>query len=418
MNTTSNLSHAYLDIYERYVDEASFLWLMRSIAVNQPHYNVADVQALEVRVQAQLDGLMTSIDIAWSLCEKALELNGPGEVFAAAIVAFKSHDAAKIQKVVDAGLVSDATFKGLTSAIAWLPSKVSYPWIQKFLISKDLNHKYLAIALCSIRRENPGEYLGKFLEREDCLQHEKLYTRCLRIIGELKRHDLTPVLNKAIESKDKNTAFWASWSAILLGNKTLVQKMEPYIFTASPHQDKALNIAFRVLSINDARSWITRLSGDAQHIRSVIKATGILGDPHAVDWLILKMREHKYARLAGESFTFITGIDLEKNQLNQDAPEHYEPIPNENAGDEIVAMDDDEKLPWPNATAVASIWKQTGGQLTKGQRYLLGKEINASNLITHIQNAYQRQRHAAAMERALLNVTQVLQNTRAKVNQG
>lgn len=418
MNTTNNISHAYLDIYERYVDEASFLWLMRSIAVNQPHYNAADVQALEARVQAQLDGLMTSIDIAWPLCEKALELNAPGEVFAGAIVAFKSHDASKIQKVVDAGLVSDATFKGLISAIAWLPSKISYPWIQKFLTSKDINHKYLAIALCSLRRENPGEFLPKFLQRDDCLQHEKLYVRCLRLIGELKRHDLMSALDTAMASDNKNIAFWASWSAMLLGNKALVTKMEPHIFKASPHQDKALNITFRVLSINDARSWITRLSGDSQHIRTVIKATGILGDPHAADWLILKMREPKYARLAGESFTFITGIDLEKNQLSQDAPEHYEPIPNEDAGDEIVALDDDENLPWPNATAVAAIWKQSSGQFTKGQRYLMGKEINKSNLASHIQNAYQRQRQAAAMELALLDASQILHNTSARVIQG
>jgi uncharacterized protein (TIGR02270 family) len=130
------------------------------------------------------------------------------------------------------------------------------------------------------------------------------------------------------------------------------------------------------------------------------------------------MREPKYARLAGESFTFITGIDLEKNQLTQDAPEHYEPIPNEDAGDEIVALDDDENLPWPNATAVATMWKQSCGQFTKGQRYLMGKEINKANLVNHIQNAYQRQRQAAAMELALLDASQILQNTSARVLQG
>ena len=418
MNTATNISQAYLDIYERYVDEASFLWLMRSIAVNQPHYNAADVRALEQRVQAQLDGLMTSIDITWPLCEKALELNGPGEVFAAATLAFKSHDAAKIQKVVDAGLVSDATCKGLLSAIAWLPSPVSHPWMQKFLTSKDINHKYLAIALCSLRRENPGEFLSKFLQRDDCIQHEKLYARCLRLTGELKRHDLIPALATAMTSDNKEIAFWANWSAVLLGNKALVQKMEPHIFNASPHQNRALNITFRSLSINDARSWITRLSGDVKHSRTVIKATGILGDPHAVDWLLLKMREPQHARLAAESFTFITGIDLVKSKLSQEAPDQYEPLPNAEASDETVAMDDDENLPWPNPEAIATYWQKTSGQFTKGQRYLLGKAINAGNMTAHCQNAYQRQRHAAAMELALLEPSHVLQSTSAKAMQG
>ena len=417
MNTTRNTSRAYLDMYERYVDEASFLWIMRSIAVNQPHYNLADVKALEERVQKELDGLMLAIDTAWEVCEQALDLNGPGEIFTAAIVAFTSHDAVKIQKVVDAGLVSDVTFKGLSSALAWLPSKISYPWMQKFLISKDLNHKYLAISLCEIRRENPGDYLNTFLQREDCLQHEKLYTRCLRIIGELKRHDLAPALNKAMASDNDNIAFWANWSAMLLGNKTVVNKMEPYIFKPSPHQERALNMAFRVLSIDDARHWITRLADDPQNSRSVIKAAGILGDPHAVDWLILKMRETPHARLAGESFTLITGIDLAQNNLTQEPPANYEPLPNENADDGHVAMDEDEHNPWPNATLVEAYWISIQGRFVKGQRYLLGQDINAANLSQHLQNACQRQRHAAAMEWALSDVSQVLPNTRAKVMQ-
>ena len=418
MNTNSRLSNAYLDIYNRYVGEASFLWLMRSIAVNQPHYNVADVKALEERIQVQLDGLMTSIDIAWEVCEKSLEQNGPGEVFTAAIIAFKSHDSVKIQKIVDAGLVSDAAFAGLVSALAWLPSKISHPWTQKFLISKDLNHKYLAISQCSVRRENPGEYLLKFLQREDCLKHEKLYISCLKIMGELKRHDLVSELNKAINSENEKIAFWANWSAILLGNKLLVNKMELYIFKPSSFQNKALNLAFRVLSINDARNWITRLSSDTKNLRLVIKATGILGDPHAVEWLILKMREAKHARLAAESFTMITGIDLVQHGLTQAPPDNYEPLPSENTNDGSAEMDEDENLPWPNAALIGSSWKSLSGQLIKGQRYFLGKEINAGNLSMHIQYAYQRQRHNAAMELALSDVSKILQNTCAKVSQG
>jgi len=83
----------------------------------------------------------------------------------------------------------------------------------------------------------------------------------------------------------------------------------------------------------------------------------------------------------------------------------------------MVTMDEDEYLAWPNAALVAARWQKTVGQLTKGQRYLLGKEINTSNLLEHLQTAFQRQRHAAAMELALLDASRVLTNTRAKVNQ-
>ena len=70
--------NAYRDIYEQYVTEASFLWVLRDIAVNQPHYEPADILELEQRIQAHLDGLMTSVDIGWDVCEAALELREPG----------------------------------------------------------------------------------------------------------------------------------------------------------------------------------------------------------------------------------------------------------------------------------------------------------------------------------------------------
>jgi len=151
-----NNMNAYSDIYEQYVD---------------------DIRELEERIEAQLDGLMTSTDVAWNTCIKALSLEEPGEVFVATVVAFRSHDSAKIQKAIEVGLTSDSTFKGLVSALGWLPNSLINPWIQKLFISKDLNHKYLALAACSVRRENPADYLKT---------HVKLYARALRLIGELK----------------------------------------------------------------------------------------------------------------------------------------------------------------------------------------------------------------------------------------
>ena len=129
------------------------------------------------------------------------------------------------------------------------------------------------------------------------------------------------------------------------------------------------------------------------------------------------MKDQTHARLAGEAFTLITGIDLEQDRLNSAAPPNTVPMPNDDAHDPTVTMDADEYLAWPNAALVAARWQQTVGQLTQGQRYLLGKEINTSHLLEHLQTSFQRQRHAAAMELALLDTSHVLTNTRSKVSQ-
>jgi len=99
---TLNTMNAYKDIYEQYVTEASFLWILRSIAVEQPHYTREDIYELEQRIEAQLDGLMTAVEEAWEVCLDALELEQPGEVFTATVTAFRSHDVGKIQTAVEA----------------------------------------------------------------------------------------------------------------------------------------------------------------------------------------------------------------------------------------------------------------------------------------------------------------------------
>ena len=407
--------NAYREIYEQFVDDASFLWVLRSIAVEQPHYNAADIYELEQRIEAQLDGLMTAVEDAWEICLQALELEEPGEVFTASVIAFRSHDVAKIQKTIETGLANDEATKGLISAMGWLPGKLVHPWIEKFFTSKDLNHKYLALAACSVRRENPGEYLNRILERDDCKQHEKLYARAIRLIGEIRRQDLMPHLSEAINSEQDDIRFWSNWSAILLGNRTAVTNLEPYVFKTGMHQMNAINIAFRVLPIEQARNWISKLAADKDQERTVIKATGILGDPHAVNWLITKMREPAYAKLAAEAFVLITGIDLEKNHLAAEIPPAIAVQPNSDTDDDDVSLDEDENLLWPNPELVSSIWMSQGQNYIAGQRYFMGKKINTDFLRNTFSNVNQRQKYAVAMELALTDSTTPLYNTRARM---
>ncbi len=410
----TNKVNPYNDIYEQFVEQASFLWVLRSIAVEDPHYDVESLLELEQRIEAQLDGLMSSVEVAWEICLQALEHEEPGEVFTSAVIAFRSHDSVKIQKAIEAGLSSDETAKGLISAMGWLPGILVHPWIKKFFSSKDLDHKYLALAACSVRRENPGEYLNNILDRDDCKNHRKLYARALRLIGELRRLDLMPYLNEALSSEHKDIRFWSNWSAILLGNRAAVKNLESFIFEQGTHQINAIDIAFRVLPVEQARNWVSRLAGDKEQKRAVIKSTGILGDPHAVNWLISKMSEPLEARLAGEAFTLITGIDLEENELVADIIPVVSPQPNDDVDDEDVSLDDDENLPWPNQEKITSLWMSLGSGFISGQRYFMGKSISENSLNRIIINGYQRQRHAAAMELALTSVPIPLQNTRSR----
>jgi len=415
VDTLNNEMNAYKDIYEQYVTEASFLWILRSIALDQPHYTGEEVAELERRIEAQLDGLMSEVDAAWEICLETLEYEQPGEVFTAAVVAFRSFDVAKIQLAVEAGLKNERTLKAFVSALGWLSGNLVHSWIKKFFSSKDMDHKYLALAACSVRRENPAEYLNRILERDDCRENERIYARALRLIGEFRRQDLSQSLSRAMASDNDEIKFWANWSTILLGNKSAVRNLEPYVLNPGPHQFDAINIVFRVLSVEQARDLISKLADDDTQTRAVIKATGVLGDPHAVNWLISNMSNPEFARISAEAMCFITGIDLEQYQLIDETPADVAPQPDDDAANDDVSLDEDENLSWPDAEKVSRVWMNLGMNFTAGNRYFLGRSITPELLNEKIQNAYQRQRHAAAMELALLNTPVPLQNTRARV---
>lgn len=408
-------THAYRDLYEQSVIEASIAWVRRADAVHHPRYTLADIAQLEQHIAAPLEGLMTSPELAWECCEQALALGEPGEQFTAAVIALRSQNMHHIQTAVETGLSQERATKGLVSALGWLEPDLSVPWIARFLQGKDPRHKYLGVAACSVRREDPGEVLTSLLGREDCRQHIPLYARALRLAGELRRRDLMPALHAAADSREPAIFFWAQWSQILLGVHAAVKNLEPLVFSAGPHRARAIHIAFRVLPIETAHTWISTLSHDPMNTRIVIAATAALGDPQAVSWLIGKMAEPRLARCAGEAFTAITGVDFVKYQLHQDRLVDAQTMADDEAADTEADLHDDHGLPWPDADKVATWWRQHGANFRIGQRHFLGKPITREWLEYNLTEGGMHYRQAAALELALAYPDARFINTCARV---
>lgn len=410
------MKQTYQDFYEHSVEDASFLWILRSARIEQSHYTAHDIRTLEQRIETRLDGLMTALDTGWQACEAALAYQEPGEVFTAMVTAMRSHEAEKIKAVVDIGLDNALATPGLISAMGWLPDELANPWTERFLNGKEMAHKYLGLATCSVRRQNPGEHLTHILQRSDCQQHEKLYCRALRLIGELRRQDCMPAIHQAIQDDNENIRFWAAWSAVLLGHQASAHHLQDFIFRAGPYQHQAIQLAFRALPVQQARAWISSLSDDKEQTRAVIKATGALGDPHAINWLINTLQNPALAKLAGEAFTTITGIDLKAHGLTLDAAENAPGNISviDDADGNTIDREDDEDLPTPDAEKVAALWCQQSPYYIIGQRYFMGQPMAAAHLKAILISGTQRQRHAAALELALSESDTPLPNTRAR----
>ena len=114
------------------------------------------------------------------------------------------------------------------------------------------------------------------------------------------------------------------------------------------------------------------------------------------------MEDLKLARLAGEAFSFITGLDINYLHLDCEAPENLDSGPNDNPDDDNVAMDEDDGLPWPDPAKLQSWWNANQQRFQPGVRYFMGERVTVEHCKKVLRDGFQRQRIAAAEYLCLL----------------
>ena len=148
--------------------------------------------------------------------------------------------------------------------------------------------------------------------------------------------------------------------------------------------------------------------------RSLIRATGVIGDPLYIPWLIEHMAEPATARLAGEAFSMIAGLDFAYRDLDRKPPRDFEPGPNDDPADENVALDEDENLPWPDPERIGQWWTANRSRFSAGTAYFLGTPKAQADWLEALSDAFQRQRHAAALELAIRQPDKAMFEVRAR----
>jgi uncharacterized protein (TIGR02270 family) len=153
----------------------------------------------------------------------------------------------------------------------------------------------------------------------------------------------------------------------------------------------------------ESHALLQSLASNAASIRRLIRGTGLAGDPTYVPWLIGFMTKDPLARLAGESFSLITGLDLAWLDLERKPPQDFESGPNDDPDDPNVEMDEDDGLPWPDQAKVQAWWDANSHRFQPGVRYFMGEPLNRENCLRVLKEGFQRQRIAAAYYLSLLN---------------
>jgi uncharacterized protein (TIGR02270 family) len=399
------------EIVEQHAEEAAFLWIQRDNAVVAPNYSLKDLAELDERVEANIDGLRLAGEIGWKICKDALDLQEPGEVFTAGVLAFESKDKQRIDKVLDAACFDLELTRALISALGWMSFEQIKDFLKDFMVSERSQICRMSIAAFAAHRIDPGPALFQAISDQDA----QLRARALKAAGQIGRADLLNTILPMTSDPDESCRFFAAWSAARLGDRSnsVLSVLRQLAEASGSYSERALNMALRCMALQQAKDWYRQLKGNPGHQRLAAIGAGIIGDPDLVEDLIAIMDIDELARVAGESFSMITGVDLEGGDLDRDARKGFDSGPSEEPEDEDVEMDPDEDLLWPAPEPVSKWWQEHRKDFRPNVRYLGGKEINAASFKDSLKRGHQHRRAAVALEMAIREPLKPLFETRA-----
>lgn len=382
-------------VVQQHAEESAILRNVRSLLVRAPHITLHLLRRLDDRIAAHLDGLAVAGEFGTRLCQAALETPGVGEVFAAGVRAIEDKDTQGLARLLAIAQALPEGERGLLSAFGWVSASLLQGTIKALLSADDPFRRRLAVAVCAMHRVDPGPALGVAIADGD----PSLRARALRAVGECGRRELLAAALKALADDDDGCRFWAASSAVLLGErKEALRELAQRVSIGSSCREPALRLRLMFADLSAGHALLRSLAKDkAQNIRLLVQGAGIVGDPYYVPWLIKQMELPELTRLAGESFSLITGVDLSSLNLDRPLPEGVDFGPNDDPEDENVAMDPDESLPWPDPAKVHSWWREHQQHFQAGQRCFMGEPLNILGCQRVLREGYQRQRIVAAL---------------------
>jgi uncharacterized protein (TIGR02270 family) len=406
---SSAAAQPILSVVREHVAEASFLSNVRVDLVHAPHVRLLELRRHDERIAAHLDGVAVAGEEGWQACTAVLDSPSAGAAFTAMILAIGEKAPEKRESVVALACRSIDARKGVVAALGWAERTRLQGVVASLLMAPDDVRREIGIAVCALHRVDPGLAAGGWIRDASPL----VRARAFRAAGEIGLRELSSACTIGIADTDPRCQFWAAWSAVLLGDRNrALDALNGIAPTPGPYFSSAFTLGLQAMSPSTAHTVLQRLSGDSQYVRWLIQGSGIVGDAAYVPWLINHMTDYETARIAGEAFTNITGLDLYRG-FDTVKPEGFEGGPSDDSNDEDVAMDPDEGLPWPDPSKIQGWWAANGNRFQPGVRYFIGEPVTRAHCIEVLKSGYQRQRILAARYLSLANPGTPLFNTSA-----
>ncbi|MFP2959949.1 TIGR02270 family protein [Myxococcus sp. 1LA] len=398
------------DVLEEHLDEAAFRWLQWERALEASDFTLSDVAGQEEQLAAHLHGLVLGgAEAAESLLWPALDSGEATRITAAAYVLlaqgqveallnFMQGDAPEVRAAVRRAVELSAT-----------PNLGEH--LLPLLKRDDVSFQAHLVEALAFRHEASPELLA------ESFLHDEPQARmaALRASPPLPDDTVRRLLPGLLESGPPGIRAAAMEAGLASGARMAWETCRQAVRTCNVHSPQAMVLLALFGTDTDAALLVDMLG--ARDMRPhALWALGFSGRLKAMDACIVLLEDPLVARLAGEAFSAMTGLQLEGvYALPPGEQPEGAPLPPEQQEDldaDLVPKPKDD-LPWPCIGAVRYWWKEARPRFHAERRYLNGQLLEAPVLLEALTHGPMRRRHVLARELAIRSKGQHRIPTRA-----
>lgn len=381
------------DIYEEHLSEAAFLWSQWERALVAPDYTLSEVAGVEERLLAHLDGLVLGgAPVVAKLLQPALG-SDEATLISAATWAMGAECSAKEATELVEVLLSGTPEQqaAMARALELSASQTTEAALLPLLGAPDPAVRAIACDILAFRGALPSEALKPLLAHADA-NVRRAALRAARafpdiepkLIGDALASPQTEIRNAALET------------GLIRGMREARDMCRKVVADRLPEARQAMVLLALVGTDKEVQLLLDMLQ--APELRQdALWALGFSGRVQDADACCELMNDEQVAALAGEAFSAITGLCIEKTY----ARERKEDAQAEEDLDADLTPKPEDSLPLPNREAIAQWWQEARKNFDPGGRYILGKPFADSTLLEALQASSMRRRHTLALELAI-----------------
>ncbi|PID43877.1 MAG: hypothetical protein CSB48_03575 [Proteobacteria bacterium] len=342
-------------IIETHLEEISTLYLQwcdesELAALPSSGADLSWLKKLRRRIDAHLDGLVASGDAGWNIAAPFMLSEDEGEYFAIALLAFE-RNVPQIKDVVEGALESTALYRAQADAFAWRKSGSREQWAARFARSTRLELRSLCLHYLW---HNPDSSARAIFDADWLdLQHRTItdaYAQAgvvlpvlMEDLRKFRRVDLVPLLRKLNDTEVSERNYHPLSTRVMIGDTTALDELKCFVLEHNEYQEQATELCFSRYGFDRAKMLLAELRATGGHERCAIIAVGAMRAKPLLPWLLKQMARPESARLAGQAWARVMGVDLAEQGLVLD---------DDSLDEAWLDFDGDEHLPWPDSEKI------------------------------------------------------------------